>query len=92
MKGDKKKESKEKKVKKPSKVMMFLRDERFHFALGIVLFFSSLYLLLAMMSFFSVVSPMTNCAVFSEAHVRFYSRGLKILALFQSRHRPPVRR
>ena len=52
MKGDKKKESKEKKVKKPSKVMMFLRDERFHFALGIVLFFSSLYLLLAMMSFF----------------------------------------
>ena len=47
-----KKESKEKKVKKPSKVMMFLRDERFHFALGIVLFFSSLYLLLAMMSFF----------------------------------------
>ena len=52
MKGDKKKESKEKEVKKPSKVMMFLRDERFHFALGIVLFFSSLYLLLAMMSFF----------------------------------------
>ncbi|MBR6519354.1 MAG: DNA translocase FtsK 4TM domain-containing protein, partial [Paludibacteraceae bacterium] len=47
-----KKESKEKKVKKPNKVMMFLRDERFHFALGVVLFFSSLYLSLALLSFF----------------------------------------
>ena len=47
-----KKESKVKKEKKPSKVMMFLRDERFHFAIGVLLFFTSLYLLLAMISFF----------------------------------------
>ena len=47
-----KKESKVKKVKKPSKVMMFLRDERFHFALGVVMFFVSLYVLLALVSFF----------------------------------------
>ena len=47
-----KKESKVKKEKKPSKVMMFLRDERFRFAFGIVLFFCSLYLLLALVSFF----------------------------------------
>ena len=47
-----KKESKVKKVKKPSKVMMFLRDERFHFALGVVMFFMSLYVLLALVSFF----------------------------------------
>ena len=47
-----KKESKEKKVKKPNKVMMFLRDERFHFALGVVMFFVSLYALLALVSFF----------------------------------------
>ena len=52
MKGDKKKESKVKKEKKPSKVMMFLRDERFHFALGVVMFFVSLYVLLALVSFF----------------------------------------
>ena len=52
MKGDKKKESKAKKEKKPSKVMMFLRDERFHFALGVVMFFVSLYVLLALVSFF----------------------------------------
>ena len=52
MKGDKKKESKVKKEKQPSKVMMFLRDERFHFAIGVLLFFTSLYLLLAMISFF----------------------------------------
>ena len=52
MKGDKKKESKVKKEKKPSKVMMFLRDERFHFALGVVMFFVSLYALLALVSFF----------------------------------------
>ena len=52
MKGDKKKESKVKKEKPPSKVMMFLRDERFHFAIGVLLFFTSLYLLLAMISFF----------------------------------------
>lgn len=47
-----KKESKVKKEKKPSKVMMFLRDERFHFALGVVMFFVSLYVLLALVSFF----------------------------------------
>ena len=47
-----KKESKVKKEKQPSKVMMFLRDERFHFALGVVMFFVSLYLLLALVSFF----------------------------------------
>ena len=47
-----KKESKVKKVKQPSKVMMFLRDERFHFALGVVMFFVSLYALLALVSFF----------------------------------------
>ncbi len=47
-----KKESKVKKVKKPSKVMMFLRDERFHFALGVVMFFMSLYVMLALVSFF----------------------------------------
>ena len=47
-----KKESKAKKEKKPSKVMMFLRDERFHFALGVVMFFVSLYVLLALVSFF----------------------------------------
>jgi S-DNA-T family DNA segregation ATPase FtsK/SpoIIIE len=47
-----KKESKVKKEKQPSKVMMFLRDERFHFAIGVLLFFTSLYLLLAMISFF----------------------------------------
>ena len=52
MKGDKKKESKVKKEKQPSKVMMFLRDERFHFALGVVMFFVSLYVLLALVSFF----------------------------------------
>ena len=52
MKGDKKKESKAKKEKKPSKVMMFLRDERFHFALGVVMFFMSLYVMLALVSFF----------------------------------------
>ena len=47
-----KKESKVKKEKQPSKVMMFLRDERFHFALGVVMFFVSLYVLLALVSFF----------------------------------------
>ena len=47
-----KKESKVRKEKKPSKVMMFLRDERFHFALGVVMFFVSLYVLLALVSFF----------------------------------------
>ena len=47
-----KKESKVKKVKQPSKILMFLRDERFRFAFGIVLFFCSLYLLLALVSFF----------------------------------------
>ncbi|MBO5345720.1 MAG: DNA translocase FtsK 4TM domain-containing protein [Paludibacteraceae bacterium] len=47
-----KKESKAKKEKKPSKVMMFLRDERFHFALGVVMFFVSLYVMLALVSFF----------------------------------------
>ena len=47
-----KKESKVKKEKKPSRVMMFLRDERFHFALGVVMFFVSLYVLLALVSFF----------------------------------------
>lgn len=47
-----KKESKVKKEKQPSKVLMFLRDERFRFAFGIVLFFCSLYLLLALVSFF----------------------------------------
>lgn len=52
MKGDKKKESKVKKEKQPSKVMMFLRDERFHFALGVVMFFVSLYVMLALVSFF----------------------------------------
>lgn len=52
MKGEKKKESKVKKVKQPSKIMMVVRDERFRFALGTVLFFSSLYLLLALVSFF----------------------------------------
>ncbi len=52
MKGDKKKESKVKKEKQPSKVMMFLRDERFHFAFGVVMFFVSLYVLLALVSFF----------------------------------------
>ncbi len=52
MKGDKKKESKVKKEKQPSKVMMFLRDERFHFALGVVMFFVSLYVLLALVSCF----------------------------------------
>ena len=52
MKGDKKKESKAKKEKKPSKVMMFLRDERFHFAFGVVMFFVSLYVMLALVSFF----------------------------------------
>lgn len=52
MKGDKKKESKVKKEKQPSKVMMFLRDERFYFALGVVMFFVSLYVLLALVSFF----------------------------------------
>lgn len=41
-----------KKEKQPSKVMMFLRDERFHFALGVVMFFVSLYVLLALVSFF----------------------------------------
>ena len=52
MKGEKKKESKVKKAKKPSKIMMFLRDERFHFAIGVVMFLMSLYALLAMVSFF----------------------------------------
>ena len=47
-----KKESKVNKEKQPSKVMMFLRDERFHFALGVVMFFVSLYALLALVSFF----------------------------------------
>lgn len=47
-----KKESKVKKEKQPSKVMMFLRDERFHFALGVVMFFVSLYVMLALVSFF----------------------------------------
>ena len=47
-----KKESKVKKEKQPSKVMMFLQDERFHFALGVVMFFVSLYVLLALVSFF----------------------------------------
>ncbi len=47
-----KKESKVKKEKQPSKILMFLRDERFRFAFGIVLFFCSLYLLLALVSFF----------------------------------------
>ena len=46
------KKKKEKNVKQPSKVAMLLRDERFHFALGVVLFFVSLYMLLALVSFF----------------------------------------
>ena len=46
------KEKKVKKESKPSKIMLFLRDERFRFALGIVLFFVSLYVLLALVSFF----------------------------------------
>ena len=52
MKGDKKKESKVNKEKKANKVMMFLRDERFHFGLVVVMFFVSLYVLLALVSFF----------------------------------------
>ena len=43
---------KEKKAKQPSRVAMFLRDERFHFAFGAILFFVSLYVLLALVSFF----------------------------------------
>jgi S-DNA-T family DNA segregation ATPase FtsK/SpoIIIE len=52
MKKDKKKESKGKSAKLFSKILMFLRDERFHFAIGVVMFFVSLYSLLAMVSFF----------------------------------------
>ncbi len=43
---------KEKKAKQPSRVAVFLRDERFHFAFGAILFFVSLYVLLALVSFF----------------------------------------
>ena len=43
---------KEKKAKQPSKVVMFLRDERFHFAFGALLFLLVLFVLLALVSFF----------------------------------------
>lgn len=49
MKGDKKKE---KKVKKENKVVKFLRDERVRYAVGILLFFLTMFMLFALVSFF----------------------------------------
>lgn len=46
-----KKESKEKKDKKPGKVMTIIKDERFSFVIGIVLAFITLYITLALISF-----------------------------------------
>lgn len=41
-----------KKVRKPNRWILFFKDERFRFSIGILLFFSTLYVALALVSFF----------------------------------------